>query len=85
MYYELPHRRHIPIDVMCKLAKFCKFYCSNLKIKIILTPFKIGEFFNVKDAIPDSRKSFVGYNFVCAGLNFCYIGKTTSNLIKKIK
>ena len=64
---------------------FCKFYCKSLSIKIILTPFKVADMFNVKDPIPKSLKSFVIYKFVCPGCNACYIGETTRHLSTRIK
>ena len=61
------------------------FYCKSLSIKIILTPFKVADTFNVKDPIPMSLKSFVVYKFVCPGCNACYIGETTRHLSTRIQ
>ena len=77
MHYKLPYIGHISTDVKRKINRFCKFYCKSLSIKIILTPFKVADMFNVKDPIPKSLKSFVVYKFVCPGCNACYIGETT--------
>ena len=55
-YYKLPYIGHISTDVKCKINRFCKFYCKSLSIKIILTPFKVADMFNVKDPIPKSLK-----------------------------
>ena len=84
-YYKLPYIGHISTDVKRKINRFCKFYCKSLSIKIILTPFKVADMFNLKDPIPKSLKSFVVYKFVCPDCNACYIGETTRHLSTKIK
>ena len=63
-YYKLPYIGHISTDVKRKINRLCKFYCKSLNIKIVLTPFKIVDMFNVKDQIPKSLKSFVVYKFI---------------------
>ena len=70
---------------MRELHRFCKFYCNDLDNKVVLTPFKVGEIFNVKDPIPNSLKSFVVYKFVCPGCNACHIGETIRHLSTRIK
>ena len=82
-YYKLPYIGHISTNA--KHIRFCKFYCKSLSIKIVLTPFKVADMFNVKDPIPKSLKSFVVYKFVCPGCNACYIGETTRHLSTRIK
>ena len=84
-YYKLPYIGHISTDVKRKINRFCKFYCKSLSIKIILTPFKVADMFNVKDPIPKSLKYFFVYKFVCPGCNACYIGETTRHLSTRIK
>ena len=84
-YYKLPYTGHISTDVKCKINRFCKFYCKSLSIKIILTPFKVADMFNVKDPISKSLKSLVVYKFVCPGCNTCYNGETTCHLSTRIK
>ena len=54
-------------------------------MKIVLTPFKVADMFDVKDPIPKSMKSFVVYKFLCPGCNSCYIGKKTRYLSTRIK
>ena len=54
-----------------RLIGFCKFYGKGLSIKIVFTPFKVADMFNVKDLIPKFLKSFVVYKFVCPGCNAC--------------
>ena len=52
-----------------RLIGFCKYYCKSLNIKIVLTPFKVADIFNMKDPILKSLKSFVVSKFVCSGCN----------------
>ena len=68
-----------------KINRFSKFYCKSVSIKIVLTPFKVADMFNLKELIPKSLKSFVLYKFVCPGCNACYIGETTPHLSTMIK
>ena len=58
---------------------------QKFKIKIVLTPFKVADMFNVKDPIPKTIKSFVVYKFLCPGCNSCYIGEKTRYLSARIK
>ena len=68
-----------------RLIGFVNFIVKVLSIKIILTPFKVADMFNVKDPIPKSLKSFVVYKFVCPDCNACYIGETIRHLSSRIK
>ena len=52
---------------------------------MVLTPFKVGHTFNVKNPAPKSLKSFVVYKFVWPGCNICYIDETTHHLTARIK
>ena len=58
---------------------------QKFKIKIVLTPFKVADMFNVKDPIPKTLKSFVVYKFICPSCNACYIGETTGHLSTRSK
>ena len=51
-----------------------------MSVKIVSTPFKVGDLLSVKDAIPKLLKSSDVYKFVCPGCNACYIGETTCHL-----
>ena len=41
--------------------------------------------FSVKESVPKYLKSFVVYQFDCAGCNACYIGETTRHLTTRIQ
>ena len=58
-----------------------KRYCNHddLDIKLVLSSFKIGNLFGVKDPVPDGLRSRVVYKFVCGGCNTCYVGETCRN------
>ena len=47
--------------------------------------FKIKNFFSFKDPIPDAIRSFVVYQFTCAGCNSCYIGESSRHFSTRIK
>ena len=70
-YYKLPYIGNFSKTTKQKLNKICDLYYKNLSLKIVFAPFKIGDLFSVKDAIPKLLKSFVVYKFVCPGCNAC--------------
>ena len=84
-YYKLTYIGHFSTDLKRKINRFCKFYCKILSIKIVLTPFKVTDMFNVISPIPKFLKSYVIYKSVCPGCNACYIGETSCHLSKMIK
>ena len=75
-YYKLPFIGHFSKTTKQKLKKICDQYCKDLSVKIVFTPFKVGDLFSVKDAIPKLLRPFVVYKFVCPGCNACNIGET---------
>ena len=85
-YFKLPY-----IGNFSKLAdiKFktlvCKNLCSDFKIKLVFSSFKIKNFFTFKDPIPDVLKSYVVYEFTCEGCNSRYIGESTHHFSTRIK
>ena len=85
MFFKLPYIGHISTDVKRKINRSFKFFIKILSIKIVLTPFKVADMFNVKDPIPKFLKSFVVYKFVCPACNACYVGETTRHLSTRIK
>ena len=84
-YYKFHYIGHTSTDVKRKHNRFCKFYCKSLSSKHVLTPFKVGDIFNIQDRIAKSLKSCIVHNFVCSGCNACYIGETTRHLVTRIK
>ena len=84
-YYKRSYIGHFFKTAKQKLKKVCDQYCEDLSLKIVCTPFKVGDLFSVKDAILKLLKSFVVYKFVCPGCNACYIGETTRHLSTRIE
>ena len=84
-YYRLPYISHFSKTTKQKLIKICDKYCEDLSVKIDFTPFKVGDIFSVKDAIPKLLRLFVVYKFVFPGCNGCYIGETTRHLSTRIE
>ena len=84
-YYKLPYIGHFSKTTKQKLKKISDQYCKDLSVKIVFTPFKVGDLFSVKDAIPKLLKSSFVYKFVCPGCNACYIGEATRHLSTRIK
>ena len=68
-----------------KLCKYCKCYCKSTNIKIVFSPFKVGNLFSVKGSVPKYLRSFVVYRYTCPGCNASYIGETTRHLTTRIK
>ena len=84
-YYKLPYIGHFSKTTQQKSKKVCDQYCKDLSLKIVFTPFKVGDLYSVKDAIPKLLKFFVVYKFVCPGCNACYIGERTRHLSTRIE
>ena len=55
-YYKLPSIGYISTDIKLKINSFCKFCCKSLNIKVVLTPFKGVDMFNVKGQMLKSLK-----------------------------
>ena len=81
-YYKLSYIGHFSKTTKQKLKKVCNQYCKDLSLKIVFTPFKVGDLFSIKDVIPKLLKSFFVCKFVCPA---CYIGETTCHLSTRIE
>ena len=68
-----------------KIRHFIKHYCNDLDIKLAFSSFKIGNFFGVKDPVPDWLRSRVVYKFVCAGCNACHVGETCRHFSTRVR
>ena len=68
-YYKLPYLGHVSNQINKKLQKICNKFCTSSDIKLIFSPYKIGDFFTTKDPIPCSMKSNIVYKFSCARCN----------------
>ena len=73
-------------EIKQKIIKHCKYYCKSTNIKIVFSPFKVGDLFSVKESVPNKYlRSLVVYRFLCPGCNAGYIGETTRHLTTRIK
>ena len=52
---------------------------------VAFSPFTIGRFFSCKDSIPKFHRSYIVYQFTCAGCKVCYIGETEYHLKTKFE
>ena len=84
-YYKLPYIGNLSTEIKQKVVKYCKYYCKSTNIKIVFSPFKVGNLFSVKGSVPKYLRSFVVYRFTCPGCNASYIGETTRHLTTRIK
>ena len=62
---------YLSIYAKGSLTKFCKFYYNSLNIKAISIPCKVGDLFNVKNAVTKSLKFFVVYKVTCPDCSPC--------------
>ena len=83
--YKLPYIGNLSTEIKQKIIKRCKYYCKSTNIKIVFSPFKVGDLFSVKKSVPKYLKSFVVYRFTCPGCNASYVGETTRLLTTMIK
>ena len=84
-YYKLPYIGSYPSSTKKKIYELCKTFCKNTNAKIVFSPFKLQDIFFSKYCLPVALKSFVVYEFTCAGCQSCYTGKTKFHLLTRIK
>ena len=84
-YLKLPYIGNYSRLTQIKIRQLCKRFCKDLNIKLVFSTFKIKTFFSFKDPIPTALKSFVVYEFTCAGCNSHYIGETSRHFSTQIK
>ena len=84
-YYKPPYTGNLSTEIKQKIIKHCRYYCKSTNIKIVFSPFKVGDLFSVKESVPKYLRSFVMYRFACSDCNASYIGETTCHLSTRIK
>ena len=57
-FFKLPHIRSFPRETQKRLRKLVQRYCTNIKIKLAFSSFKIGSMFSVKDPVPLDLRQF---------------------------
>ena len=83
-YFKLPYFENISEATIKKLRKIANDLCKKTDIRLSFSTCKIGSLFSAKDKLKDTLKSFVVYQFTCAGCNASYIGETTRHLTTRI-
>ena len=84
-YLKLPYVVCFNREAQKRLRKLVQRYCTNIKIKIPFSSFKVGSMFSVNDPVPLDLRSRVVYKFLCAGCNACYIGETSRHLSTRVR
>ena len=84
-YYKLSYIANLLTGIKQKIIKHCQYYCKSTNIKIVFSPFNVGDLYSVKESVPKYLRSFVVYRFTCPGCNATYIGETTRDLTASIK
>ena len=85
-YFKLPYICNLSHHIKNKCSKLSKEFCKeNVNIKLVLTSFKIKNYFSYKDPIPDDLKSFLVYKYTCASCSSSYIGKTCHHFKTRIE
>jgi len=84
-YFKLPYIGNFSNLTQTKIKLLAKRLCTDVDIKLVFSSYKIKNFFSFKDPIPNALKSFVVYQFTCAGCKSRYIGETTRHFSTRIK
>ena len=85
-YYKLPYIGSYPSSTKKKNYQLCKkTFCKNTIAKIVFFTIQVAGHFFSKYCLPVALKSFVVYEFTCAGCQSCYIGETKFHLLTRIK
>ena len=85
-YFKLPYIGNLSHHIKYKLLKLCKEFCKEkFNIKLVFNSFKIKNYFEYKDLIPNDFKSFLLYIFPCASCSSSCIGETSCHFKTKIE
>ena len=85
LYFKLPYIGPFSIITQRRIKKLVNTLCSDLEIKLVVTPFKIKSWFGAKDPIHAGLRSRVIYKFSCAGCSACHIGETNRHFATRIR
>ena len=69
-------------EIKDEIFKRCKYCCKKTNIKIVFSPFKIGDLFSAEASVPNYLRSFVVYRLTGRGCKARYISETTHHLTK---
>ena len=65
-YFKPPYMGHFSVITRKKMRPLIKSYWNDLDIKLVFSPFKIGNMFGVQDPIPGRLRSRLAYKFTFA-------------------
>ena len=76
-YFKLPYVGELSKIAKNKISNLITTFCKeNINVRVVLTTCKISSYFSTKDVMPKCFDSGVVYQFLCAGCNSCYVGRT---------
>ena len=84
-YFKLPYIANLSTIAEINLPNFAKnFVKKKFNIKLVFNSFKFFFFFSYKNPIAKDLKSFLVYNFTCAGCSSSYIEETCCHFKTRI-
>ena len=84
-YFKLTYVGSFTREAQKRLRKLVQRYCTNIKIKLAFSSFKVGSMFRLKNPVPLDLRSRVVYKFLCAECNACFIGETSRHLSTRVR
>ena len=84
VYFKLPYLK-LSNFIQGMTQMVVNKYCTNPKLQLQFSSFKIKNLLSVKDHVPRSLRSYVVYRFNCIGCNYVQIGETTQHLSTRVR
>ena len=84
--FKLPCIGGLSHHIRNELSGLCKEFCGeSFDIGLVFGSFRVEDYFAYKDPIPGGLKSFLVYEFACAGCSSDCIGETCRRFEAKIE
>ena len=84
-FFKIPYVGHFSVTAQRSIRKLANRLCKPIDIRLVFTTFKVGNLFNVKDAVPGGLRTRVVYKFSCASCNACYVGETSQHFSTRVR
>ena len=84
VYFKLPYLK-LSNFIQGKTRMVVNKYCTNPKLQLQFSSFKIKNLLSVKDHVPRSLRSYVLYRFNSNGCNYVQIGDTSQHLSIRVR
>ena len=85
VFIKLPYFGNQSFKIRRSLTELLSNFYPQIKIHVIFTNnFRISNFFQIKDKIPDKLRSSLIYKYQCDRCNSVYIGKTIRHFSVRI-